>query len=718
MPESVKKNLKQEVDRLQRELEATKAALADANAEIHLLEKGEGVYSEVAKLKKDLETTKNALENANAELHLLEKEVCLYTEINKSAGLDNLLDILGVQIKAIPEIDGYSIYLVDPEHTCLICEKIMLPEEFKGIEKTCLKYKYHLDNQDAIIIAYKNRQTLFVNSQNIDEFPEARTKYSRWKMHGVAYIPLMYGVSTPIGVLQIFSQTKEIDSATANLADGCSKFFCSQLKNSMRIAELETMEISLKSAQDEQKKFLEFIERGNNLTRVDEVYEHFTREMLVRYKFDLAGIVMRVGDNLVAQKNMVVDKKYDAILKEWDNYFKVVTFNINPYDGGTAAAFCQKTLLMFHDVMEILDLPMSDKDRLALKILRTPRTFILVPIIRNEDVVGVVWLVTLEDTLDVSDNDLAVIKLLGRFLGAIIENAETYQMVELQKNEIGDLNSCLEQKVSELHESLEDLKQTQNYLVQTEKMAALGGLVAGVSHEINTPVGVGVTTASYLKDKTEWIENLYEKGVITHKALKEYLKNAAESTEIILANMGRAAELINSFKQIAVDQSCDSLRVFKIHEYINEILMSISSKFKKTPYKIEVVCPEEFEINSFPGAISQILTNLLMNSLIHGFDGLDHGVINIKITKSDETALLSYEDTGHGITNENLTRIFDPFFTTKRGQGGSGLGLQIVYNLVTQTLCGKISCNSAPGEGVRFDLEFPIDLDKLDPITE
>ncbi len=666
---------------------------------------------EVTKLKKELEITNAALDNANYELKILEKENNLYSEINRSSGLANLLDILGAQISTIPEVDGFFINLVDPEHKSLICEKVQLPKEFKGLEKTCLKYKFLLAKRDANVIAFKKRQILFVDSDNIDDFPRSRARYLRWKMHGVAYIPLMYGISTPIGILQIFSQTKEISTATVELAAGCSKFFCSQLKNSMRIAELEEIEVSLKSAQDEQKKFLEFVEKENRLTKVDQVYDHFTKEMLIKYKFDLAGIVMRVGDRLAVQKNTVIDEKYAAILKEWDDYYKNVTYEIAPLDGATATAFCQKTPLMIRDVIDILDLPMSGKDRHALQILRNPRTFLFVPIISGEETIGVFWLITLSEVLDISDNDLTVIKLLGRFLGAIIENAETYEVVETQKNEITDLNRCLEEKINELHGSLEDLKRTQDYLVQTEKMVSLGGLVAGVAHEINTPVGIGVTTASHLKDKTELIVNLYQEGVITHGALKDYLAIAKESTDIILSNMGRAAELINSFKQIAVDQSCDSLRAFKINEYIHEILISVSAKFKNTPYKIEVVCPHEFEINSFPGAISQILTNLLMNSLIHGFEGLDHGTIKIEVTKKEDTVYLSYQDSGHGIAKENLAYIFDPFFTTKRGQGGSGLGLQIVYNLVTQTLRGKIMCQSEPDNGAIFELEFPADLE-------
>ena len=666
--------------------------------------------NEVADLQRELDEAKLALDNANHELSILEKENNLYIEISRSSGLASLLDILGVQIESIRGVDGFLVNLIDPENTCLVCEKISLPEEFKGIEPTYQKYKHNLGKKEVNVAAYSNKQVLYVNSKNIDEYPDSKARFQRWKIHSLACIPLMYGVSTPIGVLQIFSQTRDISAKVEELAEGCSHFFCSQLKNSMRIAELERMEITFKKAHDEQKKFLEFVEKENHLAKVGQVYEHFLQEMLFRYKFDLAGIVIKEEDELVVQQNIVIDEQYSSILKEWNEYYKNVTYDIDPIDGATSTAFCQKTHLIVRDVMEVLHLPMSEKDRGALKVLKTPRTFLFVPIVRSEEVIGIIWLITLSQAIAISDNDLAVIQMLGRFLGAVIENAETYEVVEAQKDEISDLNHSLEQKISELNESLEDLKQTQDYLVQTEKMAALGGLVAGVAHEINTPVGVGVTTASHLKDRTLWINSLYQDGEITHGALKNYLSVAIESTDIILHNMGRAAELINSFKQIAVDQACDYLREFKIKGYIDEILVSVGPNFKNTPFEIKVNCPMEFEINSYPGAISQILTNLLMNSLIHGFEHADQGTINIDVTKKDDVVFLSYQDNGCGIAEESLVRIFEPFYTTKRGQGGSGLGLQIVYNLVNQTLNGKIKCDSDLGKGMKFDIEFPVDL--------
>ncbi len=278
------------------------------------------------------------------------------------------------------------------------------------------------------------------------------------------------------------------------------------------------------------------------------------------------------------------------------------------------------------------------------------------------------------------------------------------------------LLELVDERTLKLNESLDNLRRTQDYLVETEKMAALGGLVAGVAHEINTPIGSCLTAASYLEDKTKDIIKYRNQGALKSSEFNSYINLAVESTRIILSNIERAAALIQSFKQVAVDQSCEELREFEIKQYIDEILISIHSKFKNTPYKIVVNCPQEFTINSYPGAISQVITNFLINSLVHGFAGYDEGAINIDIRKVGETVCIIYQDSGCGISEKNLPHIYEPFFTTKRGQGGSGLGLQIVYNLVVQTLVGKIECTSTVGKGTRFELEFPCDLLNTDQL--
>lgn len=265
----------------------------------------------------------------------------------------------------------------------------------------------------------------------------------------------------------------------------------------------------------------------------------------------------------------------------------------------------------------------------------------------------------------------------------------------------------LETANRELRLSLDTLERTRDQLVQSEKMAALGELVAGVAHEINTPVGVGVTAASFLDAKTTEFKKIYAAGELKRSELENYLQIVEEVSNSILINMERAAELISSFKQVAVDQSSESRRQFNLKEYISEILLSLRPRYKKTEHTIEIACEPDIELNSFPGAFSQILNNLIMNSLIHGFQGIQKGHITVAISRQGKDILFVYQDNGRGMNKEEKEKVFDPFYTTMRGKGGTGLGMSIVFNLITQTLKGSIECESSPGRGVVFTLKFP-----------
>ncbi|MCP4022072.1 MAG: hybrid sensor histidine kinase/response regulator [Desulfobacteraceae bacterium] len=265
----------------------------------------------------------------------------------------------------------------------------------------------------------------------------------------------------------------------------------------------------------------------------------------------------------------------------------------------------------------------------------------------------------------------------------------------------------LEKANAELKISLETLERARDQLVQSEKMAALGGLVAGVAHEINTPVGVGVTAASFLDAKTKEFKKVYSSGELKRSELENYLQTVEEVSNSVLINMERAAELISSFKQVAVDQSSENRRIFNLNEYINEILLSLRPRYKKTGHTITVKCDEDIEINSFPGAFSQILNNLIMNSLVHGFKEINNGEISINISKDKDTIVFVYKDDGAGMEEKQQEKAFDPFYTTMRGKGGTGLGMSIVFNLVTQKLNGGIDLQSSPGNGVCFTMKFP-----------
>jgi signal transduction histidine kinase len=239
-------------------------------------------------------------------------------------------------------------------------------------------------------------------------------------------------------------------------------------------------------------------------------------------------------------------------------------------------------------------------------------------------------------------------------------------------------------------------------------MAALGGLVAGVAHEINTPVGVGVTAASLLEQKTTQFRDTYNNGQMKRSDLEKYLDIAEQSSQMLLKNLNRAAELIQSFKQVAVDQSSEECREFPIKHYLEEILLSLRPKLKRTKHTIDIQGSDDLILNSYPGAFSQIVTNLVMNSLLHAYEPEDAGLLTFGFKQANSQLIFEYSDDGKGIAEENLSKIFEPFFTTKRGQGGSGLGLHIIYNLVTQKLAGTIRCESKLGKGTKFIILLPL----------
>ena len=246
-------------------------------------------------------------------------------------------------------------------------------------------------------------------------------------------------------------------------------------------------------------------------------------------------------------------------------------------------------------------------------------------------------------------------------------------------------------------------------LVQSEKMASLGRLVAGFSHELNTPIGVAVCASSILQEKSKFINELIEQEEVDEEELVSALDTIAQAADLTLSNLKRAADLVTSFKRTAVDQGSDEVLSFLVHEVINDTINTLHSQFKKTDIEILLNCPNFLKVKSLPGALEQILTNLLMNSLIHGFnEGKNAGIIKINVELLKAQLHLEYSDNGKGIAPENMEKIFEPFFTTHRAHGGSGLGMYICYNLITTQLHGTINCESVLGEGVVFKIDYPI----------
>jgi signal transduction histidine kinase len=211
-----------------------------------------------------------------------------------------------------------------------------------------------------------------------------------------------------------------------------------------------------------------------------------------------------------------------------------------------------------------------------------------------------------------------------------------------------------------------------------------------------------------LEEKTRIFHETYQSGQMKRSDLEKYLDLASQSSQMILSNLHRAAELIQSFKQVAVDQSSEERRVFRVKTYLDEILLSLHPKLKRTQLTLDIHADDHLTLDSYPGTFAQIVTNLVMNSLIHAYEPGEPGRLVFDLKQQDGRFIFEYADDGRGIPKEHRGKIFDPFFTTKRGQGGSGLGLHIIYNLVTQKLGGTIRCESKVGQGTRFVIEVPI----------
>ncbi|WP_448204432.1 PAS-domain containing protein [Azospirillum sp. sgz302134] len=270
-----------------------------------------------------------------------------------------------------------------------------------------------------------------------------------------------------------------------------------------------------------------------------------------------------------------------------------------------------------------------------------------------------------------------------------------------------------------LESAYADLKETQDSLVQAEKMASLALLVAGVAHEINTPVGIAYGCSTHLSSKTRALTEAFEKGAMKKSDLVAYVAAAGESSRLIEQNLTRAAELIQSFKRVAVDQTSQERRGFDLRAYLEEIITSLGPRLRKSPHKVTIDCPDGVGMDSYPGALSQVITNLVMNALTHAFPDQAEGHMTLTVQElPDDELEIRFADDGAGIPADNLPKVFEPFFTTKRGTGGSGLGLHIVFNLVTQSLGGKISVDSTPQSGTTFIVRIPRSAPRMAEATE
>jgi len=330
------------------------------------------------------------------------------------------------------------------------------------------------------------------------------------------------------------------------------------------------------------------------------------------------------------------------------------------------------------------------------------------PMISANFLHGLIVVQSYDDNIIYSENDLKLLNFVAKHVANAIETVvNTIQRKESQLK-MAKQHRLLEQKNSDLNQVIEQLKATQKELIQKEKMASLGGLVAGIAHEINTPLGICVTGVSHLQEEYRIIKQAVESDTLTEQKLMNFFEDIEEVLTILATNTQRGASLVNSFKQVAVDQSSNEIRKINFQQYIDEVILSLRPTLKRTEITIKVDCDVSLAVSVNAGAISQIFTNLILNSVKHGFNYTAKGSILIEAYEKNNNMVLRYRDDGVGIDDDALRLLFEPFYTTKRGEGGSGLGTHLVYNLVTSSLKGKITVKSQVGKGLAYLIKFPI----------
>ncbi|SBS32651.1 Sporulation kinase A [Marinomonas aquimarina] len=340
------------------------------------------------------------------------------------------------------------------------------------------------------------------------------------------------------------------------------------------------------------------------------------------------------------------------------------------------------------------------------------------PIRHRGRMIGIICSEGIERGHQWSDDEATFSGVLSDLYGRAISSSERAKLEEALRTVNAELEQTIAQRTQALHATLQELKETQAHLIENEKMAALGGLVSGVAHEVNTPLGVAITSMSYIKDEVEQLRRDYQQGRLDEQGFTHFLSEFDMAYLMLRSNLGRAAKLVSDFKKTAVDQSSDIVESICLKDTIDALLTSLHPMYKQKLVQIHLTIPDQLAMVTHSGAIDQILTNLISNSCVHGFqDMVPENCIFLDVAQAGEQVVIDYRDNGVGMPQEVCQRVFEPFYTTNRANGGSGLGMSITYNLVTQKLKGTIRVLNDVEQGVHFQIRLPLTLDETPPAS-
>ncbi|CAN5115737.1 hypothetical protein BH11PSE11_BH11PSE11_23420 [soil metagenome] len=365
--------------------------------------------------------------------------------------LASLLSLVGAELFALPQVDGYAINLIQESAQALVTAHLKLPEQFSGIQNTYQGFRYRLDESDVNVKVFKSGSSEMVSAENLEQYAETtRVRFERWQMRSMLVVPvslhLKDGSRQVIGAVMVFSCSQlldvQLESRISEIADNHAALIQIHWNYQQLVERSETAEVMHTKIQ----QFIAYITRMSSITNLDELYAAIGKEFLYRFRFDMVNILL-AGDGELAMTYSVFSKPYQHVAQRWEPFSKSTRFSLTARDGQSALLFISNQRFLVDDVEKILHLPMAEKDRQSLAILKTVRTFIIVPIRLNDAAIGVMWLATLGEPIFPSESDLTLIDMLSSFIGTAIRNAQAHMLVEQQSRKIELLNEDLQQKM-------------------------------------------------------------------------------------------------------------------------------------------------------------------------------------------------------------------------------------------------------------------------------
>jgi PAS domain S-box-containing protein len=415
--------------------------------------------------------------------------------------------------------------------------------------------------------------------------------------------------------------------------------------------------------------------------------------------------VRPVFDAIAERSNRLTGGHSTAVVRIIDDMVDLVAFtSVDPEADATlrasfprpVSAYPLLDLIRDGQVLEIADSESELGVQTGARDIGRTRGFrslLLTPLRNEKGLIGLIS-VTRKEPGSFADHHIQLLRTFADQALIAIENVRLFDEVQA--------------RTRELSLSLEELRAAQDHLVQTEKLAALGRLVAGVAHEINNPVGTSLTVASVLQHRIALIADDLAQDTLKRSRLKEFLEISREASSQLVANLNHAADLIQSFKLVATDRNLSNRRVFDLGHLTEQVAMSLRPGLGKKNLTLKVECQPDLTMNSYPGPYGQVLTNLFLNAVTHAFPDDKAGTVDIRVLASgNDHVEICISDDGCGMSGAVRRQAFDPFFTTRRDQGSTGLGLHIVHSIVTNSLGGRLNLDSEPGEGTKFRLVLP-----------